>query len=188
MVDLAGTPDLSTRRAFLAGIAILASYNVARGLGAFGGFSDVSLLGLLCVFVVLARATGLDRTALGLAREDVRRGAVYGVVAFLITATVLLVVRVVPATTDFLDDSRADVSGPRLLFEIAIPMLLLTVIPEEFIFRGVLLAWGRSHGAIAGRRSRRRCCSACGTSRPHSGRCRRTNSSTRPPRPSSASS
>ena len=56
MVDLAGTWDLSTRRVFLAGIAILAIYNVARGLGAFGGFSDVSLLGLLCVFVVLACA------------------------------------------------------------------------------------------------------------------------------------
>ena len=34
-------------------------------------------------------------------------------------------------------------SGPRLVFEIAVPILLLTVIPEEFAFRGVLLAAGR---------------------------------------------
>lgn len=34
-------------------------------------------------------------------------------------------------------------SGPHILLEIAIPIFLLTVLPEEFAFRGVMFASGR---------------------------------------------
>jgi len=54
---------------------------------------------------------------------------------------------VIPATNGFLHDSRAQISGSRMLYELAVSILLLTAIPEEFAFRGVLLGsalrlWG----------------------------------------------
>ena len=58
-----------------------------------------------------------------------------------------MVAAVIPATNGFLHDSRAQISGGRLLYELAVSILLLTAIPEEFAFRGVLLGsalrlWG----------------------------------------------
>src|SRR5690606_8423779 len=50
----------------------------------------------------------------------------------------------IPATADFLDDPRVDVSGTELLAELVVGILLVTVIPEELAFRGVLLGAGRS--------------------------------------------
>jgi membrane protease YdiL (CAAX protease family) len=129
---------------FVVGVAVLAAYNVARGLGAFGAFGDASAALLLGAFVALAWMTKLTLVDLGLARADAGRGAMYGLAALLITTAVLVVVALIPATSDFLEDSRADVTGPRLLFELVAPILLLTVIPEEFAFRGVMLASGRA--------------------------------------------
>lgn len=128
---------------FVAGVAVLLIYNVTRALGAFGSYSDASAILLLGAFVALAWMARLTAADLGLAGADARRGAVYGIAASLITSGVIAIVAVIPATSDLFEDSRADVSGPRLLLEIAVPILLLTVIPEEFAFRGVLLASGR---------------------------------------------
>jgi uncharacterized protein len=130
-------------KVFVAGIAVLLIYSVARGLGAFGSFGDASAILLFGAFIALAWRAGLTAADLGLARSDARRGGVYGVAASIITTAVLVIMAVIPATSDLFEDSRADVSGPRLLLEIAISILLLTVIPEEFAFRGVLLASGR---------------------------------------------
>jgi membrane protease YdiL (CAAX protease family) len=134
---------ISSTQSIVAGVAILVVYNIARGLGAFGPLGDVSTSLLFAAFVALALRAKLTAVDLGIARDDAARGAKYGILAFLVTTAVLALVAVIPASSDFLDDDRADVSGPRLLFEIAIPVLLLTVIPEEFAFRGVLLASGR---------------------------------------------
>jgi uncharacterized protein len=136
-------PDVTARRCFVVGVCVLALYNVVRGLGAFGALKDASAIGLLLVFVVLAWKANLTVADLGLARADMRRGARFGTVALMVTVAVLVVAWAIPATSDFLEDSRADVSGPRVLFEIAVPILLLTVILEEFVFRGVLFASGR---------------------------------------------
>lgn len=103
------------------GRRLLLIYNVARGLGAFGSYRDASAILLLGGFVALAWMAKFTAADLGLARADARSGAVYGIAASLITTAVLVIVAVIPATSDFFDDSRADVSGPRLLFEVAVP-------------------------------------------------------------------
>ena len=74
-------------------------------------------------------------------------GLRYGAGAFAIVLLVLIVAAVIPATNGFLHDSRAQISGGRMLYELGVPILLLTAIPEEFAFRGVLLGsalrlWG----------------------------------------------
>jgi membrane protease YdiL (CAAX protease family) len=136
--------DEAARRCFTAGVVVLVLYNVARGLGIFGSFGDASTIGLTLVFLLIARNGGLSTVDVGLARADAPRGLRYGAVVFALVTVVLVVVALIPATSDYLDDSRADVSGPRLVFEIVVPIFLLTVIPEEFAFRGVLLATGRA--------------------------------------------
>jgi membrane protease YdiL (CAAX protease family) len=67
--------------------------------------------------------------------------------AFGLVLLVLVVAAVIPATNGFLHDSRAQISGGRLVYELGVSILLLTAIPEEFAFRGVLLGsalrlWG----------------------------------------------
>jgi uncharacterized protein len=131
-------------RAFVAGLAVLLIYNVARGLGVFGSFGDASAILLFGAFVALAWRAGISASDLGLARDDARRGAMYGVTASIVTTLVLVIIAVMPATSDLFEDSRADVSGPRLVIEVVISIYFLTVIPEEFAFRGVLLASGRA--------------------------------------------
>ena len=134
---------LSPRGCFVAGSAILLVYNVARGIGTFGSFDDASAILLLAAFVAIALMARLTAIDLGLARIDTHRGAAYGIAALLISAALLVIGALIPATSDFFQDSRGDMSGQRILLEIAIPIFLLTVIPEEFAFRGVLLASGR---------------------------------------------
>src|SRR6266516_289200 len=63
-------------------------------------------------------------------------------VAFGLVLLVLLAAAVVPVTNGFLHDSRAHIDGARLLYEVGVPIVLLTAIPEEFAFRGVLLGSG----------------------------------------------
>ena len=76
-----------------------------------------------------------------------RAGLGYGAGAFGIVLLVLVMAAVIPATSGFLHDSRAQISGGRLLYELGVSIVLLTAIPEEFAFRGVLLGsalrlWG----------------------------------------------
>ena len=103
----------------------------------------------ISVFTVLlalfARQAGATRLDLGLDRTEMRAGLLYGTAAFGIAAAIenvvlfLVAVSVIPATSGFLNDTRAHISGGRLLFELAVSITLLTAIPEEFAFRGVLL-------------------------------------------------
>ena len=71
----------------------------------------------------------------------------YGAGVIGVVLLVLVVAAVIPATSGFLHDSRAQIDGGRLLFELGVSIVLLTAIPEEFAFRGVLLGsalrlWG----------------------------------------------
>jgi membrane protease YdiL (CAAX protease family) len=70
---------------------------------------------------------------------DMFAGLRYGAGAFGIVLLVLIVAAVVPATNGFLHDSRAQIGGGRLAYELGVSIVLLTAIPEEFAFRGVLL-------------------------------------------------
>src|SRR5512135_593710 len=127
---------MQASRCFLATVAVLALFNVARSLGLLGPPRYVwASVGLLTVTLALiawaAGATGAD---LGLDPADMRAGARYGAGAVGIVLLVLIVAAVLPVTSGFLHDSRARIGGARLLYELGVSILLLTAIPEEFAF------------------------------------------------------
>jgi len=134
---------------FLLTVTVLILFNVLRSLGLLGParyvWLPVSLL--TAALALIAWATGATLADLGLERQDLRSGVLYGACAFGVVLLVLVVAAVIPATNGFLHDSRAQISGGRLLYELGVSILLLTAIPEELAFRGVLLGsalrlWG----------------------------------------------
>jgi membrane protease YdiL (CAAX protease family) len=133
-------------RCFVQTVAVLAAFAVARSFGLLGpAVLSVSLL--TAALVLIAWSAGATQADLGVARADVRAGLLYGAGAFGAVLLVLVVAAVIPATNGFLHDSRAQIDGGRLLYELGVPIVLLTAIPEEFAFRGVLLGsalrmWG----------------------------------------------
>ena len=132
---------MKAARCFVLTVAVLALFTVARGYGLLGPpLMAVSLL--TAALVLIAWRAGATRADLGLGRADARTGLLYGAGAFGAVLLVLVVAAVIPVTNGFLHDSRAQVDGGRLLYELGVPIVLLTAIPEEFAFRGVLLGSG----------------------------------------------
>jgi len=136
-------------RCFLQTVGVLVLFTVARATGLLGAprYVYVSVCLLTVALVLIAWSARATRADLGLARTDMRAGLGYGAGAFGIVLLVLVVAAVIPATSGFLHDSRAEIGGGRLLYELAVSIVLLTAIPEEFAFRGVLLGsalrlWG----------------------------------------------
>ena len=133
-------------RCFVQTVVVLAAFAVGRSFGLLGP-AVISVSLLTAALVLIAWSAGATRADLGLARADVRAGLLYGAGAFGAVLLVLVVAAVIPATNGFLHDSRAQIDGGRLLYELGVPIVLLTAIPEEFAFRGVLLGsalrmWG----------------------------------------------
>ena len=126
---------------FLLTVGVLVLFTVARAFGLFGPPRYVYVsVGLLTVALVLiAWTAGATCADLGLGWTDMRAGLRYGVGAFGIVLMVLVIAAVIPATNGFLHDSRAEIGGERLLYELGVSIVLLTAIPEELAFRGVLL-------------------------------------------------
>jgi membrane protease YdiL (CAAX protease family) len=127
-------------------VAVLAVFAVARSFGLLGP-AVISVSLLIAALVLIAWSAGATLADLGLARVDMRAGVLYGAGAAGIVLLVLVMAAVIPATNGFLHDSRAQIGGGRLLYELGVPIVLLTAIPEEFAFRGVLLGsalrlWG----------------------------------------------
>jgi len=137
---------MTAGRCFALTVGVLALFSVGRAFGWLGPPAlAVSLL--TAALALIAWSAGATRADLGLARTDMRAGLLYGAAAFGAVLLVLVVAAVIPATNGFLHDSRAQIGGGRLLYEIGVPIVLLTAIPEEFAFRGVLLGsalrlWG----------------------------------------------
>jgi len=127
-------------------VAVLVVFTVARSYGLLGPLPVA--VGLLTAALILVAWTGgLTRADLGLRWADVPAGLGYGAGAAGFVLLVLLVAALIPATNGFLHDSRAAISGGRLAYELGVSIVLLTAIPEEFAFRGVLLGsamrmWG----------------------------------------------
>jgi uncharacterized protein len=133
-------------RCFALAVVVLAVFAAARPFGLLGP-TVLSVSVLTAVLALIAWSAGATSADLGLGRADVRAGLLSGAGALGIVLLVLVVAAVIPATNGFLHDSRAQISGGRLLYEIGVPIVLLTAIPEEFAFRGVLLGsalrlWG----------------------------------------------
>ena len=145
---------MSASRIFWATVVALGVFNIARGLGAFGTYADSISEVLALLLTVTAVRFGMSSAELGLSRSTIGRGLLWGLGAFAVVLIVIVVAALIPATSEFLNDSRADVSASRLLFELIVGIGLGTVLPEELIFRGVLLGsavkkWGTRVGMVA---------------------------------------
>ncbi len=140
-------------RCFLQTAGVLVLFTVARTFGWLG--PPLLSAGLLvAVLVLIAWTAHATRADLGLGLPEMRAGLRYGAAAAGVVLLVLLVAALIPATSGFLHDSRAQISGGRLLYELGIAIVLLTAIPEEFAFRGILLGsgmrlWGSRRASLA---------------------------------------
>jgi len=130
-------------RCFVQATAVLVLFNVARSLALLGPprYVYVPVSVLTVALVAVAWTAGATRADLGLDRADIRAGVRYGAGALGIVLLVLIVAAVIPVTNGFLHDSRAQISGGRMLYELGVSILLLTAIPEEFAFAAS--CWGR---------------------------------------------
>jgi membrane protease YdiL (CAAX protease family) len=133
-------------RCFVLTVGVLVLFSVARTFHVLGP-EGVGVGLLIAALLLIAWGNGATPADLGLGRSDVWAGLAYGAGACGAVLLVLVVGAVIPAANGFLHDSRAQIGGGRLLFELAVPIVLLTAIPEELAFRGVLLGsalklWG----------------------------------------------
>jgi len=140
---------MKASRCFLLAVAVLALFNVARSLGLLGPprYVWASVVLLTLILALIAWTSGATRADLGLDPADMRAGLRYGAGAAGVVLLVLIVAATLPATSGFIHDARGRISGARLLYELGVSILLLTAVPEEFAFRGVLLGsalrlWG----------------------------------------------
>jgi len=137
-------------RCFLETVAVLVLFSAVRAAGLLEGplrYIWVQMGLLVIVLALVACTAGAMWADLGLDRTDVGAGLRYGAGAVGIVLLVLVLAAVIPSTNGYLHDSRAQISGGRLLYELGVSIVLLTAIPEEFAFRGVLLGsalrlWG----------------------------------------------
>jgi uncharacterized protein len=134
------------RRCFGLGVAVLVLFTIARSYGLLGPL-PVAVGLLTAALILVAWIGGLTRADLGLGWTEVPEGLGYGAAAVALVLLVLVIAALIPATNGFLHDSRAAISGGRLAYELGVSIVLLTAIPEEFAFRGVLLGsalrmWG----------------------------------------------
>jgi len=138
---------------FALAVAVLALFSVARTFGVLG--PPAESIGLLVgALALIAWFTGATLDDLGLGWADAREGLLYGAGAVALVLLVLVVAAVIPATNGFLHDSRAQISGDRLVYDLGVSIVLFTAIPEEFAFRGVLLGsglrmWGPWRASLA---------------------------------------
>jgi uncharacterized protein len=132
---------VNARRAFAQTVGVLVLFTVGRAFGLLGP-AVVSASVLTAALILIAWTAGATRADLGLGRADRPAGLRYGAAAFGIVLLVLVVAAAIPATNGFLHDSRAQISGGRLLYELGVSIVALTAIPEELAFRGLLLGSG----------------------------------------------
>ena len=133
-------------RCFLQASAVLVVFSLLRGLG-LAGPPGVSIPVLTAVLALVAAWSGASAADLGLERAAVPAGCRYGVAAAAAVGLVVLIGG--RAAADAADAPRCAGAIPpgRLLYELMVTTVLLTAVPEEFAFRGVLLGsatalWG----------------------------------------------
>jgi CAAX protease family protein len=131
---------------------VLVLFSLLRAFGMVGpALLSVSIL--TATLVLVAWRSGATAKDLGLGIGDLGAGARYGAVAFGLVLVALAVAAVLPRTSVFLHDSRAQIDGGQLAYELGVSIILLTAIPEEFAFRGVLLGsalqlWGGRRASL----------------------------------------
>jgi membrane protease YdiL (CAAX protease family) len=101
-------------------------------------------------FVAAARGDGATLEELGLAAEQVWPGVRTGLACAVPLVAGVACAAAIPQTRRFFSDRRVlDVSDRRALYEVAIRIPVGTVLAEELIFRGALLALLRRRGSTA---------------------------------------
>ena len=133
-----GSDPARARRCLIETVCVLVAFNLARALGLLGPAVVADVI-LFAIMALIAWSERLTLTDLGLRLDALSRGLAWGLGAFGVAFVVLLLGAVIPATNGFLHDSRAAISGGRMFYNLIVSILLSTVIPEEFAFRGVLL-------------------------------------------------
>jgi membrane protease YdiL (CAAX protease family) len=136
-------PILALYAALLVGWGNLTSIALGPTAALPGGSAEFALAGaiLVAVSLTVARALGLDRRALGL-RGDHARGAATGALLGAAAASAgvvalrLIAPLVVGGRVDYAPVNA--VTGPALLWHIAVWLPLGVIVPEEIAFRGVL--------------------------------------------------
>ena len=133
-------------RCFVLTVGVLVLFSLGRTFHLLGP-EGLGVGLLITALLLIAWGNGATAADLGLGRSDVWAGLAYGAGACGVVLLVLVVAALIPAANGFLHDSRAQISGGRLLFELGVSIVLLTAIPEELAFRGVLLGsalklWG----------------------------------------------
>jgi uncharacterized protein len=144
--------SLDARSCFAQAVTALVLFTLARSFGLLGP-PVVSACILTAVMVAIAWHARASLGDLGLDPSRVRSGLAYGCAAFVAVLGVLVVAALLPSTRSFLHDSRAEISGGALAYELGVTVVLLTAIPEELAFRGVLLVsavrlWGPRAGTV----------------------------------------
>jgi membrane protease YdiL (CAAX protease family) len=134
---------LNAGRCLAQAVAVLVLFALARAMGLLGP-PVVSACILTLAMVVIAWRSGATLDDVGLDRDHVRAGLRYGLAASLLILVALILAVVIPWTRPFLTDARADIDGGQLVYEIGVTIVLLTAVPEELAFRGVLLGSARS--------------------------------------------
>jgi uncharacterized protein len=97
-------------------------------------------LALLGAVALLALASGMDRTELGLDQRHLGAGVRWGGAAAGIVVVAVVVAALLPAFAGAFDDDRVDVGVDEMLLRALVVIPLATVALEELAFRGVLLA------------------------------------------------
>ena len=119
-------------------IAGLAALNVAVHVGGVDGL----WVAPTCAVVLLAAARwlGLSWSELGLGRDRVKAGVIWGGCAIAIVAVIYTVGVLVPISRDAFRDARYHVGAGAALYTAFVRIPLGTVVFEEIAFRGVLWA------------------------------------------------
>ncbi len=121
-------------------IAILAMANIVRSLALSEVTQWTFTVAIAGAAIAIGRTAAVTRSELGLNPDHVHEGLRYGMASFVVVATVVTVAAVAPWLGPIFDDSRADAGVIELLIRVVVVIPLGTVLVEELIFRGMLLA------------------------------------------------
>jgi membrane protease YdiL (CAAX protease family) len=138
-----------SRSALVLLIGVLGVYVVVRRVAIPDDADFGANLAMTVVVAGLAAAAGLSAADVGLSRDTAAAGLRLGAVCVAVIAAVLLLAFAVPLTRGLFDDERADVGALEMAYVAAIRIPLGTVLFEELVFRGVLLALLRREMATA---------------------------------------
>jgi membrane protease YdiL (CAAX protease family) len=130
---------LSDRAALALLVGVLAAYNVVRSAWLPAGVHLLANVAMAGVVVAIARAAGVGRIELRLARHHVPAGVRLGMLALAAIAVIVTLAALVAEPVD-LAGSMIDLSMAEMWWRVLVAIPLGTVLLEELAFRGVLAA------------------------------------------------